>query len=382
MPLAAALPAARVSVLAVFFVHGAVFATWVSRIPEVQGGLGVSTGPFGLALLGVAVGSILSMPVTGWLIGRHGSKPVTAIASVWFCLALAPLAYAGSVVTLGLALGFLGMAAGAMDVSMNAQGVEVETAARRPLVSGFHAMFSIGGMVGAGVGGVIAKMGIGVRGHFVGAGLLCLAAILLASRGLLASAVRPSGGKGGFRFTPAVAALAALTFCFFLSEGSIADWSALYLSRVLQAGPAQAAAGYALFSATMGVGRLAGDRLRVRYSGRALVCNGSLLAASGLALALLAPHTGVALAGFAMVGLGCSVIVPIAIAAAGTVPGVNAGQAISTVVTMGYLGLFVGPPLIGMAAEAITLRWAMMITVALCLCGVPLSRLVESADRE
>ena len=132
----------------------------------------------------------------------------------------------------------------------------------------------------------------------------------------------------------------------------------------------------------MGVGRLAGDRLRVRYSGRALVCNGSLLAASGLALALLAPHTGVALAGFAMVGLGCSVIVPIAIAAAGTVPGVNAGQAISTVVTMGYLGLFVGPPLIGMAAEAITLRWAMMITVALCLCGVPLSRLVESADRE
>ncbi len=371
---------ARVSVLVVFFIHGTVFATWVSRIPEVQAALGVSTGPFGFALLGVALGSIVSMPVTGWLIGRFGSKPVTEISSLWFCLALAPLAFAGSVMTLGLALAFLGLAAGAMDVSMNAQGVEVERAARRPLVSGFHAMFSLGGMAGAGIGGLIAKLGVDVRHHFLGAAILCLVGIALVARGLLAAHGERVRVPGKFRLTPAVAALGALTFCFFLSEGAIADWSALYLSRSLHAGPAQAAAGYALFSAAMAAGRIAGDRLRTRFSPQFLVRNGSLLAAAGLTMALLAPSTGLALLGFAMVGMGCAVIVPITIAAAGTLPGVNGGQALSTVVALGYLGLFAGPPLIGMVAEAVTLRWAMFIAVGLCLSGVPLSSMVASAE--
>jgi MFS family permease len=369
------LPAARICVLIIFFIHGAVFSTWISRIPAVQGELGLSTGRFGFALLGVAVGSIISMPVAGWLISRYGSKPVTAISSLWFCLALAPPSLANSALALGCSLAILGLAAGAMDVSMNAQGVVVERIAQRPLMSGFHAAFSIGGMAGAAAGGVIAKAGVDVRTHFFCAAVFYFAIVVAAIRGLLPASADAQSGQHGFRLTPVVLGLGAICFCFFLSEGAVADWSALYLMRGLHAGPAEAAAGYALFSGAMAMGRMAGDSLRARFGPVFLVRNGSLLAASGLAIALLFARTPWALAGFTMVGFGCSIIVPIAFAAAGNLTE-SAGGALATVVTAGYFGLFVGPPLIGMVAEAITLRWALLIVVGLCLTGVALAPLV------
>ncbi len=373
------LRAARISVLVIFFIHGAVFATWVSRIPAVQGALGLSTGKFGLALVGVAVGSLISMPIAGWLIARYGSKPVTTFASLWFCLALIPTSLATSDVSLGFALGMLGLAAGAMDVSMNAQSVVVERIARRHLISGFHAAFSIGGMTGAALGGLIAKAGVGVRQHFSLSALVCFVLIALVIRGMLPGSADAISERQRFRITPAILGLGAMCFCFFLAEGAVADWSALYLSRELGAGPAQAAAGFALFAAAMAIGRLAGDSLRARFGPEFLVCRGSLLAAGGLAMALLFGRTPWALAGFMMVGFGCSIIVPITFAAAGNL-GQSAGGALAAVVTTGYLGLFAGPPVIGMAAEMITLRWALFIVVALCLTGVVLSRVVRTAD--
>jgi MFS family permease len=372
------LAAARLSVLIVFFIHGAVFSTWVSRIPAVQGGLGLSTGRFGFALLGVAVGSIVSMPVSGWLIARYGSKPITAVSSLWFCLALVPTSLAHSATALGFSLAVLGLGAGAMDVSMNAQGVVVERLARKPMMSGFHAAFSIGGMTGAAIGGVIAKAGVPVRDHFLGAALFYFVIVAMVIRGLLPASADVALGRSRFRFTPVVLGLGALCFCFFLSEGAMADWSALYLMRHLRAGPAQAAAGYALFSGAMAGGRLAGDHLRARFGPVFLVRNGSLLAAFGLAVALLVTRTHWALAGFTLVGFGCSIIVPIAFAAAGNL-NESAGGTLATVVAAGYFGLFVGPPLIGMVAEGITLRWALLIVVGLCLTGVFLARLVEES---
>ena len=373
------LPAARFSVLTIFFIHGAVFSTWIARIPAVQGALGLSTGRLGFALLGVAVGSIISMPVAGWLISRYGSKPVTAISSLWFCLALALPSLANSATALGLSLAILGLAAGAMDVSMNAQGVIVERAAQRPLMSGFHAAFSIGGMTGAAVGGAIAKAGIDVRSHFLFAALFYFSIVAMVIRWLLPASADTASGHHGFRLTLVVLGLGAICFCFFLSEGAVADWSALYLMRGLHAGPAQAAAGYALFSAAMALGRLVGDTLRARFGPVFLVRNGSLLAACGLAIALLFARTPWALAGFTIVGFGCSIIVPITFAAAGNRTE-SAGGALATVVAAGYFGLFVGPPLIGMVAEAITLRWALLIVVGLCLTGVVLAPLVGWTD--
>jgi MFS family permease len=365
--------------LVVFFVHGLVFSTWVSRIPAVQAALGVSTGELGFALLGVAVGSLISMPLAGWLISRYGSKPVTVVSSLCFCCALAPPALAGSAWELGGALAGLGLTAGAMDVAMNAQGVAVERLARKPVMSGFHAMFSLGGMAGSGIGGVVAKAGVQPPMHFTVAALVYLVLIVIVIRGLLPASTDASSERRPFRITPVIAGLGAICFCLFLSEGAIADWSALYLSRILGAGPVQAAAGYALFSGAMAVGRIAGDGLRARFGPVTLVRNGSLLAAGGLSIALVLPHVPIALAGFTLVGFGCSIIVPIAFAAGGNLEEAGAGSALAAVVAAGYFGLFVGPPAIGLAAEAITLRWALFIVVGLCLVAVLIARVVRRA---
>ncbi len=369
---------ARISVLIIFFIHGAVFSTWVSRIPAVQSGLGLSTGSLGLALLGIAAGSMISMPLAGWFIARSGSKLVTAAASLLFCIALAPPAWANSAWVLGFALSLLGFAAGAMDVAMNAQGVVVEQRAQKPMMSGFHAMFSIGGMCGSGIGGFVAKAGVGVRAHFLLAAVIYFAIVLAVIPQLLPETTARFTERTRFRISAAILGLSAISFCFFLSEGAMADWTALYLAHSLGAGPASAAAGYAVFSAAMAIGRLAGDTLRSRFSSQLLVRSGSLLAASGLALAILIPHTLSALIGFALVGFGCSIIVPIAFAEAGRLSQAGASAALPTVVASGYFGLFVGPPMIGLAAEALTLRWALLIVVGLCLTGAVLSRAVAN----
>jgi MFS family permease len=369
-----ALLRARISVLVIFFVHGAVFSTWVSRIPAVQSALRLSTGVLGFALLGIAAGSMISMPLAGWLIARHGSKLVTVVSSLWFGLALALPSAAQSAWTLGLALSLLGLSAGAMDVAMNAQGAEVEHRARKPMMSGFHAMFSIGGMFGAAAGGGLAKAGIPVAAHFLSASGICLLLVLAVIPGLLPAVPDGHSGRARFRLTPAIFGLSAISFCFFLSEGAVADWSALYLAHSLGAGPAQAASGYAFFSAAMAAGRLLGDTLRSRFGAVSLLRNGSVLAASGLALALVVARTPAALLGFTLVGFGCSIIVPIAFAAAGRLSQSLTPSALPTVVASGYFGLFVGPPLIGLVAEAVTLRWALFLVVALCLTGAILAR--------
>lgn len=205
--------------------------------------------------------------------------------------------------------------------------------------------------------------------------------VLLSMRGLLPAAADAASGHHGLQLTPVVLGLGAICFCFFLSEGAIADWSALYLARGLGAGPAQAAAGYALFAGAMALGRVVGDKLRGRFGPVLLVRCGSLLAALGLTLSLVSGRTGWALAGFTLVGLGCAVIVPIAFAAAGNLKQ-PAGGALATVVTTGYFGLVAGPPLIGLAAEAITLRWALLIVVGLFVAGVMLAPTARTAAVE
>ena len=198
-------------------------------------------------------------------------------------------------------------------------------------------------------------------------------------RGLLPAAAERAPEHSKFRLSPLVLGLGAICFCFFLSEGAIADWSALYLMQGLHAGPAAGRRGYALFSAAMAIGRFVGDALRSRFGAVFLVRNGSLLAAFGLALALVFGQTPVALLGFTLVGFGCSIIVPIAFAAAGNLSG-SSGGSLAAVVTLGYFGLFAGPPVIGMVAEAITLRWALFIVVGLCLTGTLLAPLVAPSN--
>jgi MFS family permease len=371
------------AVVARFLLHGLVVSTWVSRIPAIQSALGLSNARLGLCLLGTAVGSVIAVPVTGWLITRFGSKPITTWSTAGFCLALAGPSFAWNGVTLFCALTVFGAMAGANDVSINSQGVAVESALATPTMSRFHGMFSIGGMLGASVGGLLAAHEVLPRMHLAIASALFLLISVLTAPRLLdtagASARQPKNGGGlRLRRIPKVLlGLALIGFCMFLSEGAIADWSAVYLKQVLSAGPGLAAAAYAAFSIGMAIFRLLGDSITARLGPVATVRGGALLAAVSLTLALLASSPTWALPAFALTGCGLAVIVPIVFGAGGRVPSVPAGAGIATVSGSGYIGFLFGPPLIGFIAQWSSLRLALLVIVALSLLAALLAGAVR-----
>jgi MFS family permease len=364
---ARSLPAARFAVLGIFFLNGLALASWVVRIPAVQEKLDLSEGFLGLALLGAAVGALAAMPATGWLVARLGSRPVVGVTALLLSVSLILPALAPDLALLVVSLVMLGASNGALDVSMNSQAVAVEKRYGRPIMSSFHAAFSLGGLAGAAVGGVVASLGVGVLAHLAGVGALMAAAVVVAYRAMLpAGADRGGGGEPAFtRPTRALAGLGAISFCVLLGEGAMADWSAVYLDGPLGTGPGFAAAGYAAFSVAMAAGRLFGDRLAQRFGPVWLVRAGATVAAAGLGLSLAVGHPLFALVGFASAGVGFSIIFPAALSAAGRTKGTAAGPAIAAVATAGYFGFLVGPPSIGFVAELAGLGGALYIVVAL-----------------
>ncbi|MBA2442728.1 MAG: MFS transporter [Rubrobacter sp.] len=361
-----------------FFANGTVFGNWIARIPDVQEGLGIGEGVLGLALLGAAVGALLAMPAAGWLVSRLGSRPVTAVSAVLFCSFLPLLALAPSAVYLGLALFLFGAGNGLMDVSMNSQAVAVERRYGRSIMASFHAMFSFGGLVGAGMGGLAASLGAELVPHFLGAAAVFVVVVLLVGRWLLPAAEDAAASGPAFaRPTRALALLGFVAFCALLAEGAMADWSAVYLRGTLEAGPGMAAAGFAAFSLAMALGRLSGDYFIERFGAVTILRTGGLLAASGLGLSLLAGGPYLALVGFVLVGAGLSTLFPIVLSTASRAPGMTPGAAIASMATTGYFGFLIGPPVIGFAAELVTLRGALALVVVL---AAAIALLARSAD--
>lgn len=360
-----------------FLLHGFVVSTWISRIPAVKANLNLSNGILGLTLLGSAFGAVSSIPIAGLLIGRFGSKKVTVGSTAGFCLTLVLPGLAFNAITLFIGLFLFGIMAAAMDVSMNAQGVEVEKRLGFPTMSRFHAMFSIGGMVGAGIGGLVASRQVQPFPHFgIGGGIYLLIAIAVAPL-LLETHEGPRKEEHRLplnRIPRVLFALSAIGFCILLSEGAIADWTAVYLRQILQAGPGMAAAGYAVFSAAMAIFRLLGDLITARLGPLRTVRAGSLIAAGGLVWALAVNSPSWSLPGFAAAGAGLSVIIPLVFGAGGRVASVSPGAGIATVTGIGYIGFIVGPPTIGFASQLFTLRYALVFVIACCLVSALLSR--------
>lgn len=363
-----------------FLVHGLVVGTWVSRIPAVQSDLRLNNGILGLTLLSSALGAVCTIPVTGWLLSRFGSKTVTSVSSMVFCVALALPGLAFNSVSLGAALFIFGAFAAAMDVSMNAHGVEVEKELGRPTMSRFHAMFSTGAMAGAGIGGWAASQGVTPVAHFSASGGINLLAILVAMALLLDARRQLAGAhRLSLRKIPKVLlALSAIGFCILLTEGAMADWTAVYLRQVLRAGPGIAAAGYAIFSAAMAGFRFLGDLITARLGPFRTVRSGCLVAAAGLLWTLAMTSPGWALPGFGAAGAGLSVIIPLVFGSGGRVESVNSGAGIATVTGIGYIGFIVGPPSIGFASQVVTLRYALGLVVMCCLIAAVLSRFMAS----
>jgi MFS transporter len=357
---------ARVAVTLVFFAHGALFGTWVARIPAIQNDRGLGEGELGIALFGATLGGLAGLVVAGWVVPRKGSRATVARGEPLFALLLPLLALAPNLALLVAALFAFGLMAGAVDVAMNAHGLAVERRRGRPILSSFHAGWSFGGLGGAVAGALAAKADVDPLVHFASAALVLGSAAILASRWLLPTEADRSEAPARLGRPPRrLAALGVLAFCGLFAEGAAADWSAVYLAGSLAAGAGVAALGFAAFSVSMASVRLVGDRLTTRWGPVALTRRGGLLAGGGLALALLVGQPAVALVGFACMGAGLAAIVPIAFRAAGSLPGVPAGVGIAALTTIGYGAFLVGPPLIGLTAELIGLPRALGIVVLL-----------------
>jgi MFS family permease len=301
---------------------------------------------------------------------------VTGISSIAFCFSLVLPGLAVNAPSLAAALFAFGASAAAMDVSMNAQGVEVEKRLGKPTMSRFHGMFSLGGMVGAGIGGIFAARYIPPVIHFGVSALVYVLAIIVVAPLLLPThdGVQANRDRVSLRRIPrALLALSAIGFCILLSEGAMADWTAVYLRQVLNAGSGIAAAGYSVFSAAMATFRFLGDLITSRLGPARTVRTGGLVAACGMMWALSAPSAAWAMPGFAAAGAGFSVIIPLVFGGGGRVQSVSPGAGIATVTGIGYIGFIVGPPAIGFASQVFTLRYALGLVVICCLIASLLS---------
>jgi MFS family permease len=359
---------ARAAVTAVFLINGIGYGNWVARIPSIRDELRLDTQALGLALLGVAIGSLVGLPLSGALVARFGSRRMTTIAGLAFCASLVLPALAINAVTLALGLVLLGAATGILDVSMNAAGAIVERRGHTSIMSSYHAGFSFGGLIGAAFGGFLAGRGVDPLPHLALAALVGLGAMALATRPLLPSdADERTTGPAFALPTRKLALLGAIGFGALLSEGAMADWSGIYLRDIRATDTATAAYGYAAFSLCMAIGRLGGDWLVGRFGTVLAVRAGGIVAAVGLAAVLLVPSVGLALVGFAGVGLGISIIFPLILSAAARSGELSSGTALAAVSTLGYLGFLAGPPLLGIVAHSTTIGVALWLVVLLCV---------------
>ncbi|WP_214403585.1 MFS transporter [Pseudonocardia lacus] len=358
----------RVAVTVLFALDGAVFGSWAARIPDVAARTGADATALGLALLCVSLGALASMQLTGALCARLGAGLVGAASAVLLGLTAALPGLSTTVPELAVALVVFGAATGCVNVAANSLGVEVERRAARPVLAPMHAAFSLGGLAGAAVGGLVAGTAPAPHLIAVGAvGLLVAAAIaptLLAGDAPRRPASQRSAPARGPR--PLLVALGLIAGCTAFGEGAFTDWGALHLRDTLGASPAAAAAGYATFSAAMAVGRLTGGRLARALGDTQLLAGGSLVAALGVVAAVATPSVPVALAGFALVGLGLANVFPLAVARAGALGG-SGGVALAS--TVGYTGLLGGPPVIGLLAGGAGIATALSTVAVLSLVG-------------
>lgn len=349
-----------------FLLAGFSAAAWASLVPVAKAATGVNEGQLGLVLLCLGIGSLLAMPVSGVVSTRHGCRKVLMVCGVALCACLPLLASVQNVFTLAAALFFFGAMIGTFDCVMNIQAVIVERDSKRPLMSGFHGFFSLGGLLGAATTSAIMDLGVSPFATVSGIALAGVLLLMTIRRHVLPYG-NPAEGPPFALPRGEVLFLGMLCMTVFLVEGSMMDWSAVMLAENHGMPVAQAGYGFAAFSLTMTFGRLTGDRIVARVGRRSVVTVGGLLAMGGILLATLVPLWQAALLGYAMVGLGCSNIVPVLFTAVGRQTSMPQSVAVPAMSTLGYAGVLAGPAAIGFIAHHSSLPMAFLLVAALML---------------
>ncbi|MFC6339938.1 MFS transporter [Pseudomonas sp. CCM 7891] len=354
-----------------FFIAGFGIAAWAPLVPYAKARALLDEGTLGLLLLCLGAGSIIAMPAAGALASRYGIRRVATAGTVLICLALPLLATVSSIPLLMVALFLFGAGLGAVDSTINLQAVIVERASGKTMMSGFHGLFSLGGIVGA--AGVSALLGLGLSplAATLVAVVIVVLALLKAAPHLLPYGSESSGPAFAIPHG-VVLFIGCLCFVVFLAEGAVLDWSAVFLSAERGLDEAYAGLGYAAFALTMTVGRLTGDAIVRRLGATRVIVIGGTLAAAGILLTTLLSGWETALLGYALVGAGCSNIVPVLYTAVGKQKVMPEHIAVPAITTLGYAGILAGPAMIGFIAHGSSLSMAFVL-IALLLAGVAIS---------
>lgn len=373
---------ARFGTVLAFALTGLLCGIWVSRTPALAAEFSLNEGSIGVVVLLWGIGAIVAMQGLKGVLVRLGSRAMLRVAAPMTALSLALIAFAPSYPVLLAAVAFFGMAFGLTDVSMNAQASAVERAYDRPIMNGMHAGWCAGAITGGMLGALTASLGLSFGETFVGGALLGLPVALFVGRLYIPDAASSATAGGPRSRLPLVVYLiGGLAFAAFMMEGSIADWSGIFLNRELGAPQAVAALGYPMFEAAMLTGRLVGDRLRTRIGTRKLVTYAGLATGASVTVVVLAPATPVALVGFVLTGLTVCTVVPITISLAGSLAPGRSSAAVAQVGAMGYGGLLLGPVVIGFISDAASLRAGLSTAIVLALLIAAGARFVPIRSR-
>ncbi|WP_234736623.1 MFS transporter [Tellurirhabdus bombi] len=369
----------RIAVGVLFFLQGLSFASWASRIPTIQQTLGLSDTALGGVLLALPAGLMLSLPFSGWLIAKTGSRKVATVAIALYALTLVSLGMAQTTLQLVGCLFVFGLAGNMANISINTQAVGVEGLYKRSIMASFHGLWSLAGFTGATIGAAMIASGVVPYQHFTLILLFVLVALAISSRYILPEDAGQNGDQPLFaKPDKALLMLGIIAFCSMICEGAMFDWSGVYFKKVLLADQAWVGAGYTAFMSTMALGRFMADWFTSRFGLKATLRLSGALIATGLLIAVALPYLSTAIFGFFLVGFGVSSVVPLVYSAAGKSTVMSPGVALAAVSTIGFLGFLIGPPLIGLVAGATSLRISFTIIAGMGLCVALLASRVKA----
>jgi MFS family permease len=346
-----------------FFVSGFGFYTWASRIPTIQQELHLNEAQLGAVLFALPIGLMVTLPVTGVLLSRFDSRRIMMIGAVAFNLMLCAIGFSTRAWQLAFALVFFGSSRNLMNISANAQSIGVQSLFERPVIARFHGIWSLAGFGGAALGSLMVSLSVSPAWHFLGVGLILTAFCWYAYPGTLPQQPAPRERRAWFALPDkTLAKFGLISFASMACEGTMIDWSGIYLQKAVHTSREVATLGFTTYMIAMALGRLAGDRFADRHGIRNMLTYSGALIGLGLLIAVFLPYPLTAIFGFILTGFGVSCVIPMIFAMAGRSEGMSSGSAIAAVSTVGYLGFLIVPPLVGSVAQLAGLRsaYAMM----------------------
>lgn len=369
----------RIAVSVFFFVAGLTFSTWASRIPDIKSRLHLTDAALGTILFALPVGLLTSLPFSGFLVTRFGSRKLLFASAILYPLTLITLAFSGSTWQLIIGLFFFGLWSNLMNISMNTQAVNVEASYGRSIMASFHGLWSLAGFTGALTGTLFLSYALSPTVHFV---TICAVAVLLVFTFFRYTTPKDMGSteKQPLFVKPdkSLLLLSFIAFCCLLCEGAMADWSGVYFQNVVKANPALITVGYLAFTSTMAIGRFVGDWLVLKVGVKRMLQMSGILVFGGLLISILFPYFFPASIGFLLVGFGVASVIPIVYGIAGKTSSMSTSMALAAVSTIGFLGFLLGPPVIGYIAELFNLRVSFAVIAILGLVTALLASRIRS----